>query len=162
MLPTKDFTGMSATQLKSSIPILEKVYAVEQKKLDRAEATKTTHTDKSQKAWTDFITKHDPATGSSRTVIGRIGNTNINVDRAISTLNRPTVTNQDAGNVMADVASIYQNGSPTEFGMTHQQYETAYGRVKGLLQYLSGKPTEAVPAPIKAHLMETLTELKKV
>ncbi len=38
MLPNKDFSDMSASQINASIPSLEKIYAIEQKKLDRQQA----------------------------------------------------------------------------------------------------------------------------
>ena len=81
-------------------------------------------------------------------------------NRALKTLSNPMVTNQEAGNVMADVSAIYQNGSPTEFGMNHQQYNTAYGKVQNAIQSITGKPTDALPNAIKQRLQGVLSDMK--
>ena len=114
-----------------------------------------------EKQWTDLINKNDPATGTSRSAIGIVGRANLQANRALNTLKNPTVTKQDAGNVMADIAGIYQGGAPTQFGMSEQGYKTLYGRIQELRQMASGNPQDALPDNIKQHMIETINQLKK-
>lgn len=114
-----------------------------------------------ERQWQDFTNKNDPNLATSRTPIGMVGRANIQANRALTTLSKPTVTNQEAGNVMADLAGIYQGGAPTQFGMSHQEYQTLYGKAQSLLQQVSGKPQDALPADIKARLVSVLSEMKR-
>lgn len=113
-----------------------------------------------QKEFDKIIQDNNPNNAGSRTAIGMIGRANLNADRAMVTLTKPTVTMQEAGNVMADIAGIYQGGSPTQFGMSHQQYDTLYGKAQAALQSLSGNPQDAVPEPIKQRLLNVLKDMK--
>ena len=115
-----------------------------------------------QREWDKLMKDNDPNSASSRSVIGIMGRTNLNANRAIATLQKPKVTNQEAGNVMADIASIYQGGAPTQFGMQHQQYQTLYGKLQGVVQMISGDPQDALPQAIKGRLMEVLSDMKNV
>ena len=168
-----NFTKMSAQEIGDKIPMIDtmmKAQAAEdtkrmqmqymQSNKDLMLGEKNNQFD--QKEW-DKITKDtNPTTATRRTPLGSATMANNNADRALMTLNKPVVTNQEAGNVMADVASIYQNGSPTQFGMSHQAYNTLYGKVNGLLQSVTGKPQDALPNDIKQRLIQTLTDLKSV
>lgn len=102
----------------------------------------------------------NPNIATNRSPLGMAGRANMSADRAITTLNQPDITNQEAGNVMADVASIYQNGSPTEFGMSEQGYKTVQGQVAAIQQYLTGKPTDALTPAIKDRLKGVLQGMK--
>ena len=113
-----------------------------------------------QKQYDSILEKNNPYTGSSRTTVGIIGRTSLAANRALTTLSRPDVTNQEAGNVMADIASIYQGGNPTDAGMSHQNYQTLYGKAQGLVQMITGKPQDAVPDAIKQRLISTLNDMK--
>lgn len=115
-----------------------------------------------EKQWADLVKNVNPETASSRTPVGIAARGNSNADRALATLSKPIVTNQEAGNVMADIASIYQNGSPSEFGMKHQEYSTLYGKLQGTIQQITGKPQDALPNDIKQRLTSVLTDLKNV
>lgn len=115
-----------------------------------------------QKQWTDLLNKNNPNSANSRSAIGMLGRANVQANRAKATLSNPMVTNQEAGNVMADIAGIYQGGAPSEFGMSHQQYTTLYGKVQGILQSLTGTPQDALPADVKARLLKTLDEMQGV
>src|SRR5260221_705 len=86
---------------------------------------------------------------------------NYNANRALSTLSNPMVTNQEAGNVMSDIASIYQNGSPTQFGMSEQGYHTLTSKIAGFKQWLTGRPTDALSPEIKDRLLGVLKDMKK-
>lgn len=114
-----------------------------------------------QKQWTDLINKNDPATATSRSTLGLVGRANLQADRAIATLSKPTVTKQEAGNVMADIAGIYQGGAPTQFGMQEQGYKTLYGSLQNALQSITGSPTDVLPNDIKSRLMSVLGDMKK-
>lgn len=101
------------------------------------------------------------STATSRNPLGMASRANFSANRALQTLQNPVVTNQEAGNVMADIASIYQGGAPTQFGMSEQGYKTIMGQLAGAMQYISGKPTDAVPPQIKQRLTEVLNGMKR-
>lgn len=113
-----------------------------------------------QKEFDKLVEKHDPNVAGSRSVIGMLGRTNLNANRALVTIAKPVVTNQEAGNVMADIAQIYQGGAATNFGMSHQAYSTVYGKLQNAIQSLTGNPQDAVPDPIKKRLIEVLKDMK--
>ena len=113
-----------------------------------------------QYKWQQVIQKLDPATASGRSAIGMVGRTNNNIKRALDTLNQPMVTGAMLGNIMGDLSSIYQNGSATDFGMKTQDYNTAYGNLQKINQYLSGNPTNALPPKIKQQIKTTLNLLQ--
>lgn len=115
-----------------------------------------------QRQWTDLINKNDPTTTTSRGVLGIVGRANLQADRAIATLSKPIVTKQEAGNVMADIAGIYQGGAPTQFGMQEQGYHTLYGNLQSALQSITGNPQDVLPQDIKAQLMAVLTDMKQI
>lgn len=113
-----------------------------------------------QKEWDKIVKDTNPLTASSRSTLGMASKANFQADRALTTLSKPVVTNQEAGNAMADIAAIYQTGSPTQFGMSHQEYATLYGKVQGALQTLTGKPQDALPSAIKQRLVGVLNDMK--
>ncbi len=102
----------------------------------------------------------NPDIATNRSPLGMAGRANMAANRALTTLDNPMVTNQEAGNVMADVASIYQNGSPTEFGMSEQGYKTLYAQAQSALQYFTGKPQDALTPEIKDRLKGVLSGMK--
>lgn len=114
-----------------------------------------------QKEWDKIVKDTNPLTASGRTTLGMASKANFQADRALVTLSKPVVTNQEAGNVMADIASIYQTGSPTQYGMSHQEYATLYGKVQGALQTITGKPQDALPDAIKNRLVGVLHDMKQ-
>jgi hypothetical protein len=63
---------------------------------------------------------------------------------------------------MADLASIYQGGAPTQFGMQHQEYTTLYGKVRNGVQSITGKPQDGLPNAIKSRLVQDIEDLKGV
>lgn len=178
----EDVKGLSATQLQPMETLHEKVYGVDantkerllaadiaaQARRDVADTNASNRslqlgekTDQfNQREWDKILKENDPNVATSRSAIGMIGKSNINANRAITTLSKPMVTNQEAGNAMADLAAIYQGGSPTQFGMSHQQYSTIYGKVKDLLQTVTGKPQDALPDAIKKRLLSVLSDMK--
>jgi len=113
-----------------------------------------------QREWDKLLKETDPLNASSRTPLGMASRATFNANRALKTLLNPVVTNQEAGNVMADVAGIYQNGSPTQFGMSHQAYDSLYGKIQGVKQLITGKPTDALPKDIKDRLVNVLSDMK--
>lgn len=113
-----------------------------------------------QREWDKVVKDTDPLTASSRSGLGMATKADFQANRALLTLSKPMVTNQEAGNAMADIASIYQTGNPTEYGMSHQGYNTLYGKIQGAIQGLTGNPQDAVPDPIKQRLIGVLTEMK--
>lgn len=113
-----------------------------------------------QKEWDKLVKDTNPLTASSRSTLGMASKANFQADRALVTLSKPVVTNQEAGNVMADIAAIYQTGSPTQYGMSHQEYSTLYGKVQGALQSVTGKPQDALPDAIKQRLVGVLHDMK--
>ena len=155
---------MSATDIEKVLPIMKDAYDAE----IRATAAKDAHnvalSEKDsqfyQREWDKIVKDTDITLASNRTPIGLVGKSTYNISRAMATLSKPTVTNVEAGNVMADVAAIYQGGSPTEFGMNEQKYNTMYGKIKGVLQTITGKPQDAMPDAIKARLLEVLNDMK--
>ncbi len=125
----------------------------EQRLKDSEEKTQNTEWDK-----LDKIT--DPNIATNRSPLGMAGRANMAADRALTTLNQPDVTNQEAGNVMADIASIYQSGNPTEFGMSEQGYRTIYAQAAGFKQWVTGQPQDALPDEIKDRLKNVLQGMK--
>lgn len=113
-----------------------------------------------QREWDKILKETDPLTTSSRTPLGLASRANFQANRALQTLSNPVVTNQEAGNVMADVAGIYQNGSPTQFGMSHQAYDSLYSRIQGVKQLVTGKPQDALTPEIKNRLIGVLGDMK--
>lgn len=113
-----------------------------------------------QKEWDKIVKETNPLTASSRSTLGMASKANFQADRALVTLSKPVVTNQEAGNVMADIAAIYQTGSPTQYGMSHQEYSTLYGKIQGALQTVTGKPQDALPNAIKSRLIGVLHDMK--
>jgi len=113
-----------------------------------------------QKEWDTIVKEANPLTASNRNPLGAAAKATYNANRAIQTLTNPVVTNQEAGNVMADIASIYQGGSPTEMGMKEQQYNSLKSKVAGMMQMITGNPQDALPAPIKQRLLGVLADMK--
>lgn len=113
-----------------------------------------------QKEWDKIEKESNPLTTTGRSGLGMAAKADYNANRALVTLSKPVVTNQEAANVMADIAQIYQGGSPTEYGMSHQGYNTLYQKLTGSLQYLTGNPQDSLPDPIKQRLMGVLKEMK--
>lgn len=113
-----------------------------------------------QREWDKIVKDVSPATASTRTTLGMATKANFQADRALVTLSKPVVTVQEAGNAMADIAAIYQTGSPTQYGMSHQEYNTLYGKVQSALQSVTGKPQDALPDAIKQRLIEVLHDMK--
>lgn len=116
-----------------------------------------------QKQWTLFLNKMNPNMASSRSTIGMAANGNLRAERARVTLeNNPTMTYQDLGNVVGDLAGIYQGGAPTDMGMRHQQYESLQSYIANMKQYVTGKPQDAVPTEIKTKILDVINKLQGV
>ena len=116
-----------------------------------------------QREFDKIIEKNNPYNASSRTPIGMAGRAALSASRALQRLNDTgdLITNQDAGNIQADIASIFQNGSPTEFGMSEQQYHTLYGKVQGIRQYLTGKPENSITPEIRQRLIKVISDIQR-
>lgn len=109
---------------------------------------------KDQSQWSNFIKQNTPDTASSRSTFGIASRSNLQAGRVIQTLkDNPNVTYQDLGNVVADLAGIYQGGAPTDQGMKHQQYESLKTNIANLKQFATGKPQNAVPPEIVKKLI---------
>lgn len=116
-----------------------------------------------QRQWTQLINKINPATASSRSTLGMTANGNLRANRALAAIkDNPVVTFQDLGNIVGDLAGIYQGGAPTDMGMKHQQYDSIQTRIANMKQFLTGKPQDAVPPAIKEKIISTIDGLKKV
>jgi hypothetical protein len=115
-----------------------------------------------QKEWDKIVKETDPLNTSSRTVVGQAAQANAKADRAIVTLQQPIVTNQEAGTLLGDIASIYQGGAPTQFGMSEQQYKTLYGNLQSARQFITGQPQDVMPQAIKTRVAGLLEKLKNV
>lgn len=112
------------------------------------------------KEWGKLVDTINPQKASSRSTLGMASRANLNADRAIVTLNKPMVTKAELGNVIADTAGIYAGGAPTDNGMSHQDWSTIYGKLMGVVQSLTGKPTDTVPDAIKQRILADLQEIK--
>lgn len=115
-----------------------------------------------QKEWDKIVEKHNPDVATQRSSIGISTRLINSADRALETLNDRShpLTYQDLGNVQQDIASIYQNGSPTDSAMKHNEYNTIYSGLAKTLQSLTGNPQEAVPEGIRKQLIDRLNLLK--
>lgn len=150
--------GVSYTGQKPIDPMVQEM------KNERMDMEKQRIKDQEEKNNTQEWDKLDkvvnPNIATNRSPLGMAGRANMSADRAITTLKQSDVTNQEAGNVMADIASIYQAGSPTEFGMSEQGYRSIQAQISGLQQYVTGKPTDALPPDIKERLKGVLQGMK--
>lgn len=116
-----------------------------------------------QRQWSAFVNKNTPTLASSRSTLGMAANGNLRADRAlVSIQNNPTMTYQDLGNVVGDLAGIYQGGAPTDMAMKHQQYESIQSQIANLKQYITGKPQNAVPQQVKQKLVDVINNLKTI
>lgn len=113
-----------------------------------------------QKEWDKIVKDANPNTARGTNPLGAATLIMDKANTAIQTLSKPVVTYQEAGNAMSDIASIYQRGSPTQFGMQHQEYSTLYGKVQGAIQSLTGNPQDALPNAIKQRLLDDVNGLK--
>lgn len=139
--------------------------AAQVKTPEREAAQREKEEQKSDTIYANIIKGADPATASSRSVLGVAANANRRADTALATLVNPykgIITNQEAGNIMADVASIYQSGTPTEFGMSTQEYQSLIQSFAKTGQYFSAHPQDALPREFKDRLIDVLGRLKKV
>lgn len=111
----------------------------------------------------DKISKEVNAlTQNSRSALGSAGRSLVNADRALDTLNQPVITNQQLNNISADVAGLYNNGQATVSGTQHNQYDTLYSKVQGLLQQLTGQPQDAVPDAIRQQIKDTVQQMRSI
>lgn len=150
--------GMSYTAQK---PVSPEAQAMKEMSMEmQQERLKDSEEKTNDNEWDKLDKITDPNIATNRSPLGMAGRANMSADRALTTLNQPDVTNQEAGNVMADVASIYQSGSPTEFGMSEQGYKTLYAQAQGLKQYLTGNPQDAMTPEIKQRLKNVLQGMK--
>lgn len=115
-----------------------------------------------QKEWDKIMEKHNPDAATPRSSIGISTRLINSADRALETLKDTShpLTYQDLGNVQQDIASIYQNGSPTDSAMKHNEYSTIYSNLGKTLQSLTGNPQDAVPDGIRKQLIDRLELLK--
>lgn len=127
-------------------------------KLDATTGEKTQQF--AQKEWDKIVKESDPLTATSRSGLGMASRADYNANRALTTLSKPMVTNQEAANVMADIAQIYQGGSATEYGMSHQGYTSLYGKIQNAIQMVTGKPQDAMPDAVKQRLIGVLNDMK--
>lgn len=131
--------------------------------LDKSLAVEEKQQQFDQRQWSTFIQKVNPATASSRSTVGMAANGNLRAERAIATIkDNPVMTFQDLGNVIGDLAGIYQGGAPTDMGMKHQQYDSIQTKLANIKQFFSGKPQDAVPPAIKDKILNTLYGLQSV
>lgn len=112
--------------------------------------------------WQKFSKDADVAQASSRTLVGTAATINARADRALQSLKAKELTNEQAAGIAADIAGILKGATPDEQAMKEQGYGTLYSRAQSLVQYVTGKPQDSVPEPIKKKLKETILELKKV
>ena len=115
-----------------------------------------------QHEWDKIMEKHNPDVATQRSSIGISARLINSADRALETLKDRShpLTYQDLGNVQQDIASIYQNGSPTDAAMKHNEYSTIFSTLGKTLQTLTGKPTDSVPEAIRRQLIDRLNLLK--
>lgn len=165
-MPTADASGMASGQpaTDQSIPAYPAGTIHPSTKLDEKSAVaKEKSSQFDQKQWSAFVKTNTPTLASSRSTLGMAANGNLRADRAlVSIQNNPVMTNQDLGNVVGDLAGIYQGGAPTDMGMKHQQYDSIQNRIASLKQFITGKPQDAVPPAIKQKLVDLINNLKNV
>lgn len=113
------------------------------------------------KTWENLIKNSNPITASSRSALGVVASSDSRANRALVTLQKPTLTNQEAANIMTDIAGIYKGGSPTESDEANNNYSTLYGKIQNTLQSITGSPRDAVPEAIKQKLLETVQDMKR-
>jgi hypothetical protein len=116
--------------------------------------------EEAQKQFASIVEKNNPMKASSRSGLGMAANATQRADRALALLDNDVMTNQDLQGVVGDYAGILQGGAPTVVGMHEGEYKSAQQSLKGLAQYMSGNPQDAVPAKFKEHIRKNLIELK--
>lgn len=163
MAENSNMTGDQLNQYQQSGKYPSDFTATNQSQQNKEVALSEKKDQFNQRQWTIFINKNTPSLASSRSTLGMAANGNLRADRALSTVqNNSVMTYQDLGNVVGDLAGIYQGGAPTDMGMKHQQYETIQAKIANIKQYMTGKPQDAVPPAIKQKIMEVIQSLKSV
>lgn len=113
------------------------------------------------KQFAQIVEKNNPMKASSRSGLGMAANATQRADRALALLDNNILTNQDLQGIVGDYAGILQGGAPTVQGMQESEYKSAQQSLKGLTQYISGNPQDAVPQNFKEHIKNNLIELKQ-
>ena len=109
-----------------------------------------------QKEWDKIAKDGNAATASGRTPLGVAARSNLYVSQALQTLNNPVVTVADAANAINAMGSAFG-----EAGRVDPSYNTLFSGVQGILQKISGKPTDALPNDIKAHIVQQLQGIER-
>lgn len=104
----------------------------------------------------------NPLVATNRSPLGMAGRTTLAANRALKILDSDNIPSQQVNGVTADIASILQNGSPTEFGMSEQGYNSAFQTFAKVAQYASGKPVNALTPELKTELQRVLNDMKSV
>lgn len=115
-----------------------------------------------QKQFQTLLEKNNPLKASSRSGLGMAANATQRADRALVLLDNSLLTNQDLAGIVGDYAGILQGGAPTVEGMSSANYTSAQQSLKGMAQFATGNPQDAVPAKFKEHIRSNLNELKSI
>lgn len=103
----------------------------------------------------------NPTVAPTRSVLGIIGQTTVRAQRAIDILNNPNIkiSPQMLAGIGSDMAGILQGGSPTQVGMSEQQYSSLQSTIAKAAQYLTAKPQDALPPALNKQLLDSFQEL---
>lgn len=138
----------------------EKLYLQRGKDLSDKEKADAKQSEALGKQFNELI-KQTPAQAGARSLLGTVVTSDNRANRALDILNKPIITKSELSMVVGDLAGIVQGGAPHESEMRNQGYDTLMGRLRGMQQFLTGKPTDAVSDDIKQRMVDLIGDMKK-
>lgn len=118
--------------------------------------------DQLTKEWFKIAQDMDPTKASSRNALGINYQSYVAAMRGENLLKQPTVTFQNLGEVTRDLTRILQQGVPTDSGTEGMMYHSLVGDIMKKIQYIGGKPQDAVPVGLKTYLNDSFERLKAI
>lgn len=118
--------------------------------------------DQLSKEWFKIAQDMDPTKASSRNALGVNYQSFVAAMRGENLLKQPIITYQNLGEVTRDLTRILQQGVPTDAGSEGMMYHSLVGDIMKKVQYVGGKPQDAVPQGLKDYLNDSFERLKAI
>jgi hypothetical protein len=93
---------------------------------------------------------------AGRNALGIAGKSISYLNKAESTLSKDMVTNDDAKRAISAIDAAYASAGGSEVD------PTVYGRIKGWMQMVAGKPTNIMPKAMKQELLDQIKDIRSV
>lgn len=112
--------------------------------------------------WANQIKSLDADRTSAQRPLGMASRAMLQTQRAYDVINNKEfpVTSQDLSLITADISSVIKGGNPTDLGMTHADYTSAYRTVQDALQFATSNPQKAMPDSLRDKLNDTVSKLR--